>query len=334
MDWLILGLSLAFLALALTIFLLIFFGVIRVREQTNLVLEEFLNSVSLQNGWIGLKKPAPGETQSDSSPVEGERAGCFFYRTFTLDRKIVDALSPGPALNTLPDSLRCLDGFSLPLTKRIHLCNQDRCAGVDGNIYTKGQTEEFYTECGGDLPNCPNGLSGVVFNPEDLRWCLANQNNRVYVTSCPAVVTPQANTFFAVDYQSREDLPPGLVAVRIRFPGQNLCFFDDLSISPCTDSKDEGFSWVYVPKLVIANELYPPGNVFYPPQIIQYPTLNLGIITDNNDLAAQLVKYPSLQTDGTNYFLGPYSLCNLSSPSSACQRDTTFVSAYNWTQTF
>ncbi len=276
---------------------------------TNPVIDDLLNDISLQNGW----DPVEG------SPVTGERGECLLYPTFSVETSVVDQIEPIGSSAELPAEFQCDDGFTMLLEKRSRVCAQAECLGSNGNLYTTGDTETFYSECGQAKP-CPNGRSAIVLNFNIERGivsskarCLTYQNDTFNVAPCPAETSQSDSQFFLNVDQIPVTYTTNLV--RIRAPGTVNCLLPNgngLIVSPCLSDPNEGYSWLFTPKICIPNT-DPPGSQCYPEQIATIPTGIEDLDFENPEAVLALLKtVESIQLSSEssqNLVLKPYGLC-------------------------
>lgn len=126
-----------------------------------------------------------GRASVPVTDAQGQPSKCTIYTWAALDKFI-----PGfPFIRTLDQCVEgkescqaqpnfvnatCIDDDQLSIQHIKHLCMGDpmlavrttgECIGVNGQIYKKGDIEEYYTECqfGSDDPRCKDSLSLVAF---------------------------------------------------------------------------------------------------------------------------------------------------------------------------
>jgi hypothetical protein len=333
--------------------LLLLFGVFKPIPVTNPALvDELLNTISLQQGWNPL----------EGKPVSGERGQCLLYSTFSIETPVVDGLTPLGKLSSLPAEFQCDDGFTQSLVKLSRVCAQEQCLGTNGLLYTQGQEELFYAQCG-TTSSCPNGRSAVILNFDVSQGvvtskarCINTVGSTFNLGVCPAnTSTTGANYFLNVDNVSiTEDV--GLV--RIRAPGTVDCLVPqngNLAVTPCLSAPDEGYTWFITPKLCIPDT---DGTECYPEQIVTIPPNWEDIdLEDPKEVELVLKTTKSIQMSNGKLVLSPYALCtnyseegcvnppgdpnycNGYNPPSepindTCAAKTAIISAYNYSSIF
>lgn len=192
---------------------------------------------------------------SKASAVPGDRGQCHFYETLSTETALVDSLTPIPIAD-LPKEFQCNDGFSMMLSKTSHVCNGDRCPGVNGLMYSEGDEEEYYTVCG-TADSCPNSRSGVIFG-----FDLDDNNNLVDSAKCLSFIESEGeetkwttsqcfpeNYFTTNVFSSIDQIDVGTGSrVRIREPLTDTCMVVDRNNSianvKCSEQATVGFDWL------------------------------------------------------------------------------------------
>jgi hypothetical protein len=326
-------------------------GILRPVNKTSYFVTQLLNSITLQQGFCDPSGNCNG------TPTNDERGQCQLYQTFSNETEIVDKLQPIALVSSLPRDFQCTDGFTQGLQKMNRTCHASKCLGLDGNIYTQGQIETYYRTCG-NLKPCNDPRSALVFNFDvDTRGKLVSEarclnanisggTTTYSVTTCPQEVTLSNNVFLNID-QEPVTADGSVQLVRIRAPGSTDCLVinnsGQLYVETCLNRSDEGYSWLFTPQVCTGTA---PNLVCYPQQLIQLPpNANTLFPKGSNPTPAQIITalspYPSLQFNGSNVGLGPYTGCkNFTSSKNgppqpidtSCTVKSAIVTAYTWEQ--
>lgn len=332
-----------FLVFIFIIFILLVSGIIQGPPTTETMVDRWLDDINKQAGW------------STENLVSGERGICQMYQTFNIQTSVVDDIQPISTYEDYPEEFRCSDGYLQALLKVQHTCEQPLCLGYDGNEYTQGQIEQFYTGCG-DFPPCSNGRSAIILNyhgeltPEarcltmisqtseaEIRQFTAGgfsqgniQDLSLVLAPCEDQIDITSQQFFSVDsipvYTGAQ-----FAQVRIRVPNHDQClvYNDDWSLAwePCIQRKDKGFTWFFTRQIT---EVIPEQpTTIYPSQITEMPTgITFDDLGDVNDVIQILKQQKSIQASGDNITLQNFASCK----SQPCISSTGIVSAYTWNE--
>ena len=194
---------------------------------------------------------------STAKPVEGERGNCLFYETLSTETEFVDTLEPLIAVNDLPEEFRCNDGFTLALSKNVHICNGERCPGINGLMYSDGEVEEFYATCGG-VSSCPNARSGVIFGFDldednhlvDDSVCLQYTENEGEEPKWSTTHCFPKDYFDTMIFSAIDQIDVGVgFRTRIRIPNTDVCMVPDIANdtvrnAQCSLLATNGFEWL------------------------------------------------------------------------------------------
>ena len=327
MEWLTYAAIIILSIVIIVLIILLALGVFQPypSPETPLV-DELLNSISLQEGW----NPVEG------IPVEGERGQCLLYNTFSVETNVVDNIEPIGSVAELPSEFRCDDGFTEPLQKRSRVCAQAECLGSNGALYKQGETELYYVQCT-DVGPCPNSRSAIVLNfnvyggvvTPDAR-CITADGSLFGLAPCPHDTTGSGSHFFLnVDMVPVTDTSS---IARIRSPGTDQCLLytndQTLTVGSCLSASDDGYVWFVSP------EICPDSSKCYPQQITTIPPDIDEVDFEDPEALQQLAsELKSLQINGPNLSLQPYALCSKTS-GVECKQKTGIISAYSYASIF
>jgi len=324
------ALSLLVLAIVILVILLVLDYFKPYPEPPSPLIDELLNDITLKNNWV----PTGG------TPVTGERGQCLLYPTFSLEAILVDGIEPIAKVDDLPPEFRCDDGFTMPLQKRTRTCYADECIGYDGGIYTKGDIEEYYIQCGNSEP-CSNGRSAIVFNfnftgavVSPNARCMIAEGSSFWNEPCPGTIG--ADHFFLNVDQAVIGESSSLV--RIRSPGTDKCLLpsgtSSLVTGDCLSAPDKGYVWVLTPTVCLPDE----PSVCYPSQLATIPdNIDVERLEDPEYLLDLASEIHSIQINGSALKLAPYAFCdNISDnePVGECTPRTAIISGYSYQSIF
>lgn len=285
------------------------------------IIDEYLDSISKQTGW----------SSSEGNAVTGERGTCSLYSTFSTDTIIVDALEPIAPLKDYPEEFQCSDGFTLALQKRQRTCVVEECIGYDGNLYSNGEIEYFYLECG-NLKQCEDVRSAVILNSSICVDYVRETNitglgtqgepQGFSTVNCPSSVTESASPVF----MNVEEIPSGYInLVRIRAPGTDQCLMyssgsNQINSAPCLDNKDDGYVWIRPVSYTNADGMIFPSRLVVKPS--NFSTINW---TDEDSILNLL--YSNALQETPDLVLSSFSGC---SSLGNCPAFVDIVSVYSY----
>lgn len=253
---------------------------------------------------------------NDPVPTTDERGQCLIYQTTTLNTTVVDTLTPVSTFNDLPNESRCSDGFLYALQKQYRTCQAPQCRGKDNTIYSKGETEYFYTKCA-NLEKCQNSKKILVYpliitdGKLDLALsrCLSYKNETFRWELCAKIPDLNNGQLFNIEDNG--------IQTRIRV-NQKCLFPTDSTYTisrDCNDELTEGYNWKWMPSNTTIDNI-----TFSPAQMAVYDK-NL----DYNK-PTWVKSGRSLQGNVEPYVLKS-PLCD---NTSRCQTQTGIISIYSW----
>lgn len=249
---------------------------------------------------VGTSQPSLGWGQA--TPVPGDRGMCALY-TFpaissgqptipTLNNNFVDQLTPSEIGN-----VTCTDADQLALQKVNQPCMGNSvvgnvCYGSNGQVYSPGQSRQYYVGCNVSMCNDMLAQVALNFNPQDFTKPPAQYTACLqFDSSSPTDVitgqicnlqnsdqilrverqTPNGTAADNGQYGRLFDRVSGLCVVPSRVPPSSDT---TLQLGPCAPSN--GYVWWFFPPTSVANSKTVDGQTIptrtiAPQQLIYYP---------------------------------------------------------------